>query len=700
MRHLVRSAAEGNRPPRRLKDEPMPKFIVIDPSVQGYQGHFYEYAFRVLQAARRQGYETHLASHRRFQVPKEFPGKVHRLYRCAFWPTQRERTGILWLKRLGTALAGVVGGLLLKAYISRFGLLLESLRYYARHPRHLARRLPFPYGLLLLVPLVPLAVLLWPLWWLVRRVLRFFRALIGPVVRIARKLYAHRRELLITFWADRKLRDLERGTRRLLRRVSLEPGDVVFLSLVSEAELLGLLRLFRRCPQARNATWHLMFRHQIYRPDQWHSPGEEHRLLRSALYQLIQEAAPGRVFLHADTEDLARQYETLGVGPVAELPIPVPREYHQQRRQEATLPYRIAYVGDARAQKGYHLLPRLVEDLWPEVEQGRVVFHFQSNFNVPLGSPETDVARWQLLAQPRRLVQLELKPLDSERYRRMIVESDLLLVPYEPVAYYAGSSGIFAEALAAGVPVVCPATTWMARQLAPVQQAYLEHLWPTLENAGTAPAHQWHWQAERPPLSEQGYLWLAPGKVHQATLRCPENVSLLGLSVGRMEPRRSDPVLVQVRQLDQFGACLAQQTAVLHALEGTQRALVPIHDRAQEVQLQWRPAGPWSPMRLHGVECHWFSPSGPQQVPISAVGVVYADTDEELTGAVREVIQHMEHYKQTALAFSEQWAAYHNADTLVETLHRLVQAEPQAPATTETPGGTPRQRGAAVPRAA
>ncbi|GEM_PF-6959285 len=677
----------------------MPKFIVVDPSIQGYQGHFYEYAQRVLHAARAQGYEPHLATHRRFRVPEDLPWPVYRLYRCAYWPTHRERTWVLWLKRLGTAVSALLGVWLLRLYFSRLGLFLESLRYYAVRPARLARKLPFPYGLLLLVPLLPVAVLAWPLRWLAGKLFRLLWRVLRPAVRLARHLYAYRRQLLITLWADRKLRDLARGTARLLRRVELQEGDVVFLSLVSEAELLGLLRLFQRCPQAKRATWHLVFRHQLYRPDQWHSPGEEHRLLRSALYRLVREEAPGRVFLYADTEDLVQQYESLGVAPVGELPIPVPRQYHRQRRLHPGSPCRVAYVGDARAQKGYHLLPRLVEDLWPEVEQGRVVFHFQSNFNVPLGSAETDVARWQLRSFDPRWVRLEMAPLDSEQYREMIVGADVLLVPYEPVAYYAGSSGIFAEALAAGVPVVCPAPTWMARQLAPVQQAYLEHLWPTLGQGQNVPAAQWHWDGPEPPLAEEGYLWLVPGREHRARLVCPEGATMLGLVVQRLEPDRDDPVLVKVQQRDEFGLCVAQHSAVLYAGGGVQRALVPLHPQAVQVELHWRPTGPWAPMRLYGVQCQWFSLSGGEAIPLSAVGVIYAEAEEELTASVREVLRHLEHYKQTALRFSGSWAQYHNAEMLIAQVQQAL-GRREASTLPNQPGPSHRPDTVKVPRAA
>ncbi len=52
-------------------------------------------------------------------------------------------------------------------------------------------------------------------------------------------------------------------------------------------------------------------------------------------------------------------------------------------------------------------------------------------------------------------------PLTSEQYRQLILKSDVILLPYDAREYQARSSGIFIEALVAGVPCIAPQGTWM-----------------------------------------------------------------------------------------------------------------------------------------------------------------------------------------------------------------------------------------------
>ena len=56
-------------------------------------------------------------------------------------------------------------------------------------------------------------------------------------------------------------------------------------------------------------------------------------------------------------------------------------------------------------------------------------------------------------------------PIDLHSYYKMLLESDVILMPYRRSTYFARSSGIFVDALAAGKPVVATQGTWMSEQL-------------------------------------------------------------------------------------------------------------------------------------------------------------------------------------------------------------------------------------------
>jgi hypothetical protein len=65
-----------------------------------------------------------------------------------------------------------------------------------------------------------------------------------------------------------------------------------------------------------------------------------------------------------------------------------------------------------------------------------------------------------------RLVGLD-GPLTPEEYYRLVADADLLLCPFDAHAYRRRSSGTLTEAVAAGIPTVVTAGTWLERHQPP-----------------------------------------------------------------------------------------------------------------------------------------------------------------------------------------------------------------------------------------
>ncbi|MDG5497433.1 hypothetical protein [Niveispirillum sp. BGYR6] len=121
-----------------------------------------------------------------------------------------------------------------------------------------------------------------------------------------------------------------------------------------------------------------------------------------------------------------------------------------------------SYLGDARGEKGYHLLPSVVS---ASAVAGRVKVKSQVYYSGDYPEPECVRATALLNASSRDDVWFVKGALDSQRYAREILRSDVILIPYSQNNYISRSSGIFSEAMAAGIPVVVPAGTWMSAQL-------------------------------------------------------------------------------------------------------------------------------------------------------------------------------------------------------------------------------------------
>lgn len=213
---------------------------------------------------------------------------------------------------------------------------------------------------------------------------------------------------------------------------------------------------------------HIIFRRDAAEPSVAGGPngGVSGSLARLA----ASRCALGTLRLYADTEDLARQYEALVPGlHVAVMPIPhcLPSAPAGESAR-APGPLRIVYLGDARDEKGFHLLPDLVDALAGRLfPERRARFVLQGNISVAGDSPVLSRARERLAAYPRDQVELITEQLGVTEFHDLVRSADIVLLPYDSRAYARRSSGILIQALAAGRVVVVPAQTWLAGQADP-----------------------------------------------------------------------------------------------------------------------------------------------------------------------------------------------------------------------------------------
>ena len=180
-------------------------------------------------------------------------------------------------------------------------------------------------------------------------------------------------------------------------------------------------------------------------------------------------AARSHMRFYSDTTPLAVRYEELSGGvPVHVLPVPhcLPDSTPYRTDRDPAL-LTIGYVGNARREKGFQHLPRIVDDLLSTPPRRGVHFLLQSNFSIAGGEPGIADARKALLHHPRDVVTLIDSHLDTEAYRHLLCACDMVIFPYEPRLYRRRSSGILVQALALGCPVIVPEGTWLAGMASP-----------------------------------------------------------------------------------------------------------------------------------------------------------------------------------------------------------------------------------------
>lgn len=179
-----------------------------------------------------------------------------------------------------------------------------------------------------------------------------------------------------------------------------------------------------------------------------------------ALRCIVESPCSSRIRIFCDTQQLAAEYGTAGIGPVTILPIPhsqnVPLELDNSAANKRI---QIGFVGEARFHKGFHLLPFLVRDLLHSQ------FPIAVDFRIHCFTTDEKADYYQksiahLRAFPN--VTLHPAPFDEKEYWRFIDCCDLLLLPYAREYYHSQSSGILSDAIARMCPVVVTSGTWMS----------------------------------------------------------------------------------------------------------------------------------------------------------------------------------------------------------------------------------------------
>ena len=181
---------------------------------------------------------------------------------------------------------------------------------------------------------------------------------------------------------------------------------------------------------------------------------------RPTLFRLVGERLRGANTRHIRLVTFhtipSRAYESMLGQPVGVVPFPYDAN-GQVRDRSGKRPIVITALGHQGFDKGFHLLPKLAAELLRMHSDIRIELHSA----VPGDKPETDTALRNLARGDQRLTFRE-GVLSSEEWETLLSRSDLILCPYNPDRYFLSHSGIVAEALANGIPVVVPSGTALA----------------------------------------------------------------------------------------------------------------------------------------------------------------------------------------------------------------------------------------------
>ncbi len=479
---------------------------------------------------------------------------------------------------------------------------------------------------------------------------------------------------------------------KLFGRVTLEPGDHVFVPTMSEIDFDGLTRFLVSDSRTRDVHWHLQFHYPIYAGREPDYQRQEWRVdrVRRVFIDGLQRVASHRMHFYTTTETLTQQHNRMRVAAFETLPYPANAIFQlPARRDENPRPLKVAYHGDARWEKGYQHLPEIVHKLWSNcVETGDVKFVLQSNFPFTLpahGRDEPIVKAHADLAQlPHDMIQLPNTPLDTEAYAKQVLNTDVALMLYDPNRYPARCSGALVETLSAGIPVIVSAGTWLADQLNEVNHAYYVQLRKTMTVIKTIEGDKLFWHADESHLdsplrkaAKKVVDYHKPDNRDLAVGACqvPEGSSRLMVSFCWPEElarrHHGASVLIEAEFFDaQRQPTGDWPTLVPEARPGEPGiALIPLPDDAALVRLSW--CSPYEPQGIDPADMKWqfLGPGkdGNRYTPLGVVGLIAARPDQAAE-LLHDMVRNYAHYRQTAVEFAGDWIKYHNPDRIIREL--------------------------------
>ncbi len=182
-------------------------------------------------------------------------------------------------------------------------------------------------------------------------------------------------------------------------------------------------------------------------------------LFKYALSSLKKEVEKGTVLLGCETREMAKEYEAFCGLPFHYLPHAV-NETPLESTGEAseTLPKTFSHLGFSRFEKGSDLLQQAMLRFFENHPEANVRFLLQwvTDFAKEDGSLCTKEKA--LLSNPK--VEFINKALNSEEYKALLQQTDVMVLPYRPSSYYARVSRVAIEAAINSIPMIYTKDSW------------------------------------------------------------------------------------------------------------------------------------------------------------------------------------------------------------------------------------------------
>ncbi len=234
---------------------------------------------------------------------------------------------------------------------------------------------------------------------------------------------------------------------------ALAPGDMVVLHTVTPTHVLGLARWLETA-EPDDLRVRVVFRF----PPNFRMSGA-HAELNAAIYRfafsLLARSGRDRVRLFADSDPLAACLSELTDMRMDVAPLPI--AYFPTARQAPSPDAgpTFLYAGEARMEKGFHLLRDAFSRIAAETPSVRFIVQAANVDPAAVDWPDAVLTRTTFAPGT----------MEPPAFHAFLGSADAVLVPYDPREYTLRTSHIFAEAIGLGIPVITTAGSWMHREM-------------------------------------------------------------------------------------------------------------------------------------------------------------------------------------------------------------------------------------------
>jgi glycosyltransferase involved in cell wall biosynthesis len=181
--------------------------------------------------------------------------------------------------------------------------------------------------------------------------------------------------------------------------------------------------------------------------DQWnfHTP-----ILRKAARLFDARYLPRTLFFTFD-QAITDDYAGLLNVPVQTMPtVHAGLREPRLRRRDPNGLISVAFLGYQRPEKGYHLLPEIVRQVFDRRLPVKFLLHNSAPDDGPVGQ------ELRALAHANPNIAFVEESGDELHWQGLLDRSDLMVLPYEPNRYRQSGSGVATESVSGGIPMVVP----------------------------------------------------------------------------------------------------------------------------------------------------------------------------------------------------------------------------------------------------